>query len=330
MGSALNLSLTTIDSDVIQHVTKTSSGCTVRSYSHDTGSGPVLCMVHGYPQSSYMYILSFSQPARAERSRWRHVVPMLKDKFSMFAPELPGYGISSLPAKSDKRTVGGILMEALQSVFGKERSIIWCSHDRGARVGHRLAVDNKPEHKIIAAIFMDIVPTAEQWRVFANPAAAVAYYHWPFLAGPTAPQLIEAMGGRVYCQDNLNRSKGANEAGAARLRENDAVDHYCTLFDKAETISGSCADYAAGAFEDVVEQEKDQQAGRKVTVPTMVIYSKKNLGRMHDVEGVWKKWVDGDLRGEAIPNGYGHYLPEECPEEVAKLVLDFAGNYAKQ
>jgi hypothetical protein len=62
-------------------------------------------------------------------------------------------------------------MEGLHDVFGKERKVIWVGHDRGARVGHRLVVDNKPEHNIISALFFDIVPTTEQWRSFANPAA---------------------------------------------------------------------------------------------------------------------------------------------------------------
>jgi hypothetical protein len=35
--------------------TKVSSGGIVKSYSHDHGSGAVLCMVHGYPENSYMY-----------------------------------------------------------------------------------------------------------------------------------------------------------------------------------------------------------------------------------------------------------------------------------
>lgn len=77
-------------------------------------------------------------------------------------------------------------------------------------------------------------------------------------------------GGSVYCRNGLSRAKGGNEEGTKRFRENDAVEHYCALFSKPETISGSCADYAAGAFEDVDIQKEDQKAGRKISVPTMV------------------------------------------------------------
>ncbi|TKA29213.1 hypothetical protein B0A50_03723 [Salinomyces thailandicus] len=251
---------------------------------------------------------------------------MLKDQTSMFIAELPGYGLSPLPPSPDKRTVGNIIMEGLQSVF-KNRPVIWCGHDRGGRIGHRLMVDGK--HNIIAGILLDIVPTLEQWKAFANPAAAVAYYHWPFLATQMAPNLIEAVGGRIYCLNNFDRTKGGNAAGIARLKEDHALDHYSALFSKPETISGSCADYASAAEGEPKEQEEDQAKGRKIKVPTLVLYSASNLGRMHDVKGLWSQWVDGELSCVEIPDGIGHYLPEEAPEQSAKLIADFLAKYGK-
>lgn len=180
---------------------------------------------------------------------------------------------------------------------------------------------------------MDIVPTKEQWAAFSNPLASVAYYHWPFLAIPTAPQLIENFGGGSgeFIRQNIERAKGGNSEGTAKFRENLALDHYARQFSDPECVAGSCGDYAAGAGVDVQEQEKDQREGRKVTIPLMVVYSKGNLGRMHDVEGVWKGWVDGkeEVRFEGVGDGYGHYLPEECPEVIGKLVGEWIGKYGK-
>jgi len=45
--------LKTIHPSLQENETKTSSGTTVKSFSHDNGSDVILCMVHGYPQSSY-------------------------------------------------------------------------------------------------------------------------------------------------------------------------------------------------------------------------------------------------------------------------------------
>ena len=247
----------------------------------------------------------------------------------MFIPELPGYGFSSLPPSSDKRTVGKLIIEALQQVYGKDRPVIWCGHDRGARVGHRLLVDNDPSHNIKAAILMDIVPTLEQWNAFGNAVASCAYYHWPFLATDIAPAMIEQMGGAYYCETNLGRVRGGNEAGMAKFKENDAVNHYSHQFSNPECIAGSCADYKAGATVDIKEQESDQKEGKKVKVPTLVLYSATNLGRMHDVPSVWEKWVGGEFKSEGIPDGIGHYLPEEAPETTAKHVIEWMDHVGK-
>lgn len=299
-----------------QSTTPVSTGGHVESFSHDTGSGPVLVMVHGWPQSSYM---------------WRHTAPAFQNRISLFIPELPGYGFSSLPPKSDKRTVGHLILEAFQQVF-PDRKLIWCGHDRGGRIGHRLLVDNNPAHNIIAAILLDIVPTTEQWAAFANPAASAAYYHWPFLSIPLAPQMIEAMGGYEFTKLNLEKAKGQNAAGTEKFEEDEAVHHYSTQFQDPACIKGSCADYAAGANEDVQEQKEDQKAGRKIQTPTLVIYSASNLGRMHDVDASWPKWVaqGTELKTVGIPDGFGHYLPEECPEKVVELIQGWIEKFGGQ
>ena len=214
-------------------------------------------------------------------------------------------------------------MEALQDVYGAERPVIWCGHDRGARVGHRLLVDNNAAHNLRAAILMDIVPTLAQWRAFANPSASVGYWHWPFLANDGAPQIIEGMGGGVFVDNTFNRVKGSNEAALARFKEHHAVEVYCRQFSGPECIAGSCADYHAGARADPHEQEADQREGRKVTVPTLVMYSAKNLGRMCDVAAVWREWCEGELKTYAVTNDIGHFIPEEDPETTAKQVIEW-------
>lgn len=249
---------------------------------------------------------------------------MWRNEASLFIPELPGYGISSPPSSPNKRTVGSILLEALQQSFidGTNRPIIWCGHDRGARVGHRVLASHAPgSDKIISAVFMDIVPTREQWRSFSNPAAGVAYFHWPFLAMSATPDLLLALGGDKFVRIIFEKSVGKSKTGEARLKENDAVELYCHLFSKEDTIKGSCADYADGSVPECREQEEDQANGRKIKVPTLVLYSADYLGKMHDIESCWKPYMDAELQCFAVPDGIGHYLPESAPDVVGPKVL---------
>lgn len=95
---------------------------------------------------------------------------------------------------------------------------------------------------------------------------------------------------------------------------------YEGLFAKEETITGSCADYQVGAGMESRAQEEEIEKGRYVGIRTLVLYSQKGLGSMSDVEAVWKAWVDREkeveLKVVGLGDGYGHYLPEECPGEV--------------
>lgn len=114
----------------------------MRIHYRTEGSGPPLVLLHGYPQSGHM---------------WRKVLPALAERYTVFAPDLRGYGDSDKPADGfDKRTMASDLVE-LMSVLGHERFRL-AGHDRGARVSYRLALDH-PE-AVEQLILMDIVPRA--------------------------------------------------------------------------------------------------------------------------------------------------------------------------
>lgn len=252
------------------------------------------------------------------------------------APQLPGYGVSSLPSagQHSKRAVGGAILEALTSVFNVQsstdgaRNIILIGHDRGARIAHRLAVDNAgaPHLKINSVVLIDIVPTKVQWEAFANPRACAAYFHWPFLANvDQAAKLIQAYGGDQWCRDLIQRGQGSSPEGQASFAAEGAHDVYAANFKKRDAIVGSCEDYQCGSVQEVDEQSEDNERGRKINVPTLVVFSEEKLGTMHDVASSWKDWIAEGVHYQArgIGGRKGHFLPEEAPEQIAHLVLQW-------
>ncbi|MEO8538413.1 MAG: alpha/beta fold hydrolase, partial [bacterium] len=50
------------------------------------GSGPVLLLLHGYPETHVM---------------WHAVAPALAERFTVVCPDLPGYGDSEKPPSTD-------------------------------------------------------------------------------------------------------------------------------------------------------------------------------------------------------------------------------------
>ncbi len=134
------------------------------------GEGPPLLLLHGNPQTHTM---------------WHRVAPALGRRFTVVAPDIRGYGFSSSPpaapgsAAHAKREMAKDLV-ALMAGLGFERFRV-ASHDRGARVAHRLALDH-PE-RVERLCTMDIIPTLEHFER-ADMAFAMGYYHWFWLAQP--------------------------------------------------------------------------------------------------------------------------------------------------
>ena len=311
--AAKTLELFTEQQGLKHNITETSSGSSVHSYTSDLGPDtPVLTLIHGYPQSAY---------------EWRYMAPLLKDKVSLFVPELPGYGISTPAKEHSKKAVGGALLEALEAVFGK-RKVILGGHDRGARIVHRLAVDmdDYPNLEFLGVFMLDIVPTLQQWRAFADPAIATGYFHWPLLANPElATEMITAYGGGKWARSANQRLAGPDDIGKERVAANGGLDVYGELFDKKDTIYYTCLDYKQGAAPEAKQQEEDQKNGKKISIPTTAMFSRSKLGSTQDVATIWKDWVQQGVFYEGIQaeKGRGHYLPEEAYEHVTEAMTAF-------
>lgn len=145
---------------------------------------------------------------------------------------------------------------------------------------------------------------------------------------PLPENMISALGGDVFVDTMILKWTGRSTASQAQVSL--GIEVYKNYFKKASVIAASCADYRAGALVDAPLQAKDQEEGRKIRYPTLVIYSEAYLGARYDVLAVWNDWVGGSkeekgkrLRTMAIGNGVGHFMCEEAPEEVTKGMVEW-------
>lgn len=301
---------------------------------------PVLILLHGYPQTSYM---------------WRHASKYFPETTPIFIPDIPGYGRSSPPSDGDKRNVGRLIIEAFIKFVNpegpslyKKQKVVLAGHDRGARICHRIAVDfshnfptlseypDNDSYKSIniqGVVLMDIVPTIEQWKSFAQAPNSVGSFHWPFLANEElATGMIKAYGGGKFCTEMILKWAAAdwNTNDENNLSEGNALDVYAHYFDKESVIRASCKDYVAGGNEDVTSQAEDIELKRLLEVPTLVLYSKDYLGSRYNVRKAWSKWVsrpDDLLEVEAILYS-GHFIAEENWDETYNALANFWDEFA--
>jgi haloacetate dehalogenase len=266
------------------------------------GSGPPLLLLHGYPQNHLM---------------WRDAAPILAERFTVVAADLPGYGDSFKPPTAadhephSKRALARDLAAAMAALSFERFAV--AGHDRGGRVAYRMALD-RPE-LVSALAVLDIVPTGEAWRR-ADRAFALAYWHWSFLAQPAPlPERLIDGHADAFFDHHLQRIG----LGAAEGRYPPAVlaSYRQQLYDPA-TVEAICEDYRAGA---TIDAEHDAQGGR-ISCPVLVLWGSRGaLGGLYgDVLEIWRAWAER-VEGHAVDAS--HFLVEDQPEIVARELAEF-------
>lgn len=83
-------------------------------------------------------------------------------------------------------------------------------------------------------------------------------------------------------------------------------------------------DYRAGLTIDRAHEEADRAAGRRLQMPTLVLWSRRDdLEELYgDPLRIWRDWAD-DVRGHGIDSG--HHMAEEAPEALAAALTGFFG-----
>ncbi len=270
------------------------------------GKGAPLLLLHGNPQS---------------HAAWHRVAPLLAGRFEVICPDLRGYGGSFKPAATAdhapyaKRAMARDAVAVMRH-FGHRRFLV-AGHDRGARVGHRLALDH-PECVEKLAV-LDIVPTIENFaRVDAK--RALAYYHWFWFAQPhPIPEMVINAAPETWFRAHTARGKPPDEVFAP-----EALADYLAAACNPEMIRGMCEDYRAAAGIDLEHDRASRAAGLKIACPLLVIWGEKGkIGRFDDPLALWGSYASGPLSGGPVDTT--HYLAEEDPEAVAGWLLRFFG-----
>lgn len=256
------------------------SGATINVVSG--GQGPPLLLLHGAPQSL---------------ATWYKIAPQLAKEYTVVAADLRGYGDSSKPPNGENHVNYSKRAMALDGVevmhhFGFEKFLL-VGHDRGGRVGHRMALDHADKVTKLAVI--DIVPT---YTLYHNVTRqfATSYYHWFFFIQP-----------EPFPETLLNNSidfymRGSGEAHA----------EYVRCFKNPATVHAMCEDYRASASIDLEHDEAD--LNRKIECPFLTLWGERGvMGRQYDVLAAWRERAV-HVSGKGLPGG--HSLQEEKPEET--------------
>ncbi len=271
------------------------------------GDGPPVLLLHGYPQTHAM---------------WHKVAPMLAQSHTVVATDLRGYGDSEKPPAADddlsvycKRTTALDQVDAMARLGFDSFHVV--GHDRGARVGHRMALDYPRAVRTFTTL--DVVPSQAAFDNM-DSQLAFAWFHWHLMRQP--PPLPETLIGnsvKFYLDFLLERWTSVEGAIA-----DEAYSEYLRCFSDLATVRASCMDYRSIEL-DLEHDEADR--GRKLVCPVLVLWGGNmakrpgwQTGRNLDMLAVWRERAT-DVRGRSLD--CGHFLAEEAPDETAAELLSF-------
>jgi len=268
------------------------------------GDGPPILLVHGNPQTHAM---------------WHAIAPSLSKHYTVICPDLRGYGGSFKPeatsthAPYSKREMAKDLIQLMEN-FGFSTFQV-ASHDRGARVSHRMALEY-PE-KIERLAVLDIVPTIEHFER-TNMKFAMGYYHWFWFAQPHPfPENVISSNPGDWFHAHTSREPKGND-----FFHPDALSDYLTHIHDPKMIRGMCEDYRAAATIDLEHDRKSRADGIKIQCPLLTLWGRKGkINEWYDTLAIWREYCTDTVTGGAIHSG--HYLPEEAPDKVLEQFEKF-------
>lgn len=274
------------------------------------GEGPPLLLLHGFPQT---------------HACWHKIAADLAKAHTVVCMDLPGYGQSSAPTGDkahycySKRNMSAHIAHAME-MLGHDRFAV-AGHDRGGRVGYRMALDAR--ERVTRLAVLDILPTFYVWRKVDEGVFPAA--HWEDLARDyPGPEEEIAKGPQTYFDTLLRRWTGD---GTLDCFDPSAMKEYRAMRGVAARVHAMCEDYRAGATIDRELDEADFADESKIECPVIAISSKRfylTSGSSRSAPttlDVWHETFAPHAVGAEVDAG--HFIMEENPIDTLAALAPF-------
>lgn len=269
----------------------------VRMHYVTAGRGPAVVLLHGWPQTWYM---------------WRGVMPALAEHYRVIAPDLRGLGDSSRPVEGyDKKTMSEDVWRLVHDVLGEDRLLV-VGHDWGGPTAFALAAQHRDAVERLA-IFDVPVPGDGTQVMFGNRWHHGLHWELDF------PEALTAGREDVYLGFFYRNWGGRPDAISA-----EAQREYLRAYRLPGAMRAGFNLYRATP-QDVADNQAFLAEG-KLKMPVLCWGGALGRGRGELAIESWRRVAD-DVRGGVVED-CGHWIPEERPDWVVEQLLSFFGEQA--
>jgi pimeloyl-ACP methyl ester carboxylesterase len=255
------------------------------------GQGPAVVLLHGYTQTSRM---------------WRPIIPVLAEKFTVIAPDLPGIGDSSIPADNEISMIVAAkqIHDLVRSLKIDKARVV--GHDIGLMVAYAYAAQFPSETEKLAV--MDaFLPGVPGWEpIYNNPSI------WHFRFNGEYPEKLVQGRERTYFEYFWN-VLAADKTHSIPETDRKA---YIQAYSRPRRMHAGWAYFASWPQ---LAKDFAQLAQTKLTMPVLSIGGEKSLGNELAEQ---MKLVANDVTVIVLKDT-GHWISEERPKETSDALTKF-------
>lgn len=287
--------------DVAHHVVRVDG---LRFHYVTAGSGEPVVLIPGWPEMSWI--------------AWRKVIPLLvKAGRQVYVLEPRGFGDSDKPQGGYDLDTAARDLHAFLAATGLSRpaGVDIVAHDIGTWIGHAHAAAYPGDVRRLVLTEAN-VPGVSPPAPAGVPSEAVNLKSWQFAFNrlDDLPEILVQGHERAYLTWLF-----ATKTTRAYAIEPAALDEYVRVFSAPGTARAGFAWYRAAFSPEGLAQGK-VRAARRLPMPVLALGGGDGVG---DALRATVATLGDHVKGGAIGQGCGHFLPSECPDELAAAILAF-------
>ncbi|HZB19333.1 MAG TPA: alpha/beta hydrolase [Blastococcus sp.] len=278
----------------------------VRLHAAEAGAGPLVLLLHGFPQFWWTWRSQLTDLAAAG--------------FHVVAPDLRGYGASDKPPRGYDLPTLSADVAALVRALGEQEAVV-VGHDWGGLLGWTMAALHPRSVRRLVVLSM-----AHPRRLRAGMTDPAQRRASRYALGFQVPRLPERRLTRA--DDDPVADLMQRWSGPAWTRSPDfaeAVDRYRAA-SRIPQAAYSAMEYYRWAARSQLRPDGLRYARRMsapITAPTLQLHGTIDTCVLVDTARGSGRYVAGAYEFRELP-AIGHFPQEESPEEISRAIADWA------
>ena len=296
------------------------------------GEGPLVILVHGFPESWYS---------------WRHQLgPLAEAGFTACAIDVRGYGGSDKPdpieAYAMERIVGDLV--GLKQALQPERPAILVGHDWGAPIVWNTALTNPEHFRAVAGLSVPFagVPGRPFTEVFREHFTSQGkFFYQEYFQEPGVAEAEAEKDPRDFVQRMMYSISGDVPEGDYWTKPYGATfleglpDPRPVAWLTPDDLDFYEAEFRASGFRGPLNRYRNHEAdyewlkewkGKRIEQPALFIGGSRDpatflFGAVEDPVALMRMFAP-EVEGHIL-DGVGHWTQQERPDEVNRILLDW-------